>query len=73
MLLSVENLNVFYGEAVHALRDVSFQVDQGEIVSVIGANGAGKSTLMWTLIGLLRPKSGKITFGGKTIDRKSVV
>ncbi|GAP17845.1 ABC transporter ATP-binding protein [Levilinea saccharolytica] len=68
MLLSVENLNVFYGEAVHALRDVSFQVDQGEIVSVIGANGAGKSTLMWTLIGLLRPKSGKITFGGKTMN-----
>lgn len=62
MLLSVEGLNVFYGEAVHALRDVSFTVEQGEIVSIIGANGAGKSTLMWTLIGLLKPKSGSIQF-----------
>src|SRR5512138_1155380 len=62
MLLSVEGLNVFYGEAVHALRDVSFTVEQGEIVSIIGANGAGKSTLMWTLIGLLKAKSGSIRF-----------
>jgi branched-chain amino acid transport system ATP-binding protein len=68
MLLQVENLNVYYGEGVHALRDVSFQVDQGEIVSIIGANGAGKTTLMWTLIGLLKPKSGKITFNGKTLN-----
>jgi branched-chain amino acid transport system ATP-binding protein len=65
MLLSVEGLNVFYGEAIHALRDVSFSVDEGEIVSIIGANGAGKSTLMWTLVGLLKPKSGSITMGGK--------
>lgn len=65
MLLSVENLNVFYGEAVHALRDVSFEVREGEILSIIGANGAGKSTLMWTLIGLHKPKSGKITFMDK--------
>jgi len=68
MLLSVENLNVFYGEAVHALRGVSFEVDQGEIVSIIGANGAGKTTLMWTLIGLLKPKAGKITFTGKQMN-----
>lgn len=65
MLLRVDGLNVFYGEAVHALRDVSFEVRPGEIVSIIGANGAGKSTLMWTLIGLLKPKSGKITFMDK--------
>lgn len=65
MLLQVEGLNVFYGEAVHALRDVSFSVQEGEIVSIIGANGAGKSTLMWTLIGQLKPKSGMITFNGK--------
>ncbi len=62
MLLSVEGLNVFYGEAVHALRDVSFDVHEGEILSIIGANGAGKSTLLWTLIGQLKPRSGKITF-----------
>jgi branched-chain amino acid transport system ATP-binding protein len=65
MLLQVEGLNVFYGEAVHALRDVSFEVQEGEILSIIGSNGAGKSTLMWTLIGLLKPKSGSITFNGK--------
>ena len=67
MLLSVEGLNVYYGEAIHALRDVSFGVEEGEIVSIIGANGAGKSTLMWTLVGLLKPKSGTITMRGKTV------
>jgi len=67
MLLSVEGLNVFYGEAIHALRDVSFTVPAGEIVSIIGANGAGKSTLMWTLAGLLRPKSGRIIFGDRPL------
>lgn len=67
MLLSVEGLNVFYGEAIHALRDVSFSVDEGEIVSIIGANGAGKSTLMWSLVGLLKPASGTITLRGKAI------
>jgi branched-chain amino acid transport system ATP-binding protein len=60
MLLRVEGLNVFYGVAVHALRDVSFEVQEGEILSIIGANGAGKSTLMWTLIGQLKPRSGKV-------------
>lgn len=67
MLLQVEGLNVYYGEAVHALRDVSFEVQEGEILSIIGANGAGKSTLMWTLIGQLKPRSGKITFQGQTM------
>jgi branched-chain amino acid transport system ATP-binding protein len=67
MLLSVNGLNVFYGEAIHALRDVSFEVEEGEIVSIIGANGAGKSTLMWTLVGLLKPKSGTILMRGKLI------
>jgi branched-chain amino acid transport system ATP-binding protein len=67
MLLSVQGLNVYYGEAIHALRDVSFSVEEGEIVSIIGANGAGKSTLMWTLVGLLKPKSGTITMRGKPV------
>jgi branched-chain amino acid transport system ATP-binding protein len=67
MLLSVEGLNVYYGEAIHALRDVSFGIDEGEIVSIIGANGAGKSTLMWTIVGLLKPKSGTITMRGKVV------
>ncbi len=67
MLLSVENLNVYYGQAIHALRDLSFTVREGEIVSIIGANGAGKSTLMWTLVGLLKPQTGTITMEGKKI------
>jgi branched-chain amino acid transport system ATP-binding protein len=67
MLLSVEGLNVYYGEAIHALRDVCFGVDEGEIVSIIGANGAGKSTLMWTLVGLLKPQSGTITMRGAAV------
>ena len=67
MLLSVERVNYFYGEAIHALRDVTFGVEEGEIASIIGANGAGKSTLMWTLVGLLKPKSGTIAFGGRPV------
>jgi branched-chain amino acid transport system ATP-binding protein len=67
MLLSVERVNYYYGEAIHALRDVSFGVEEGEIASIIGANGAGKSTLMWTLVGLLKPKTGTITFNGQFI------
>jgi len=67
MLLSVEGLNYYYGEGIHALRDVTFEVDEGEIASIVGANGAGKSTLMWTLVGLLKPKSGKITFNGQAV------
>ncbi|NPV86093.1 MAG: ABC transporter ATP-binding protein [Anaerolineae bacterium] len=66
-MLRVEDLNVYYGEAVHALRNVSFEVQEGEILSIIGANGAGKSTLMWTLIGQLKPRSGKITFRGEVM------
>ncbi|HSB72191.1 MAG TPA: ABC transporter ATP-binding protein [Candidatus Methylomirabilis sp.] len=66
-MLSVERLNCYYGEAIHALRDVSFAVEEGEIAAIIGANGAGKSTLMWTLVGLLKPKSGTITFNGRPI------
>ena len=65
MLLRVDRLNYYYGEAIHALRDVSFEVEEGEIAAIIGANGAGKSTLMWTLVGLLKPKSGTITFNDR--------
>jgi branched-chain amino acid transport system ATP-binding protein len=67
MLLSVEDLHVYYGEAIHALRGVTFAVPAGEIVAIIGANGAGKSTLMWTLAGLLKPRSGKITLNGAAL------
>ena len=65
-MLKVENLNVFYG-AIHALHDISFQVNAGEIVTLIGANGAGKTTTLHTNSGLLREKSGTITFKGKNL------
>ena len=65
-MLKVEGLNVYYG-SIHAIKGVSFEVNQGEIVTMIGANGAGKSTTMTTVAGLLKPKSGSITFEGHDI------
>src|SRR5512143_296558 len=66
MLLTVDHLNVFYG-AVQALRDVSFTVGKGEIVTLIGANGAGKSTILRALSGVVRPSSGSIVHDGISI------
>jgi len=66
MLLEVNDLNVYYG-AIHALQGVSFGVEEGEIVSLIGANGAGKSTILRTISGLLRPRTGAIQFKGQDI------
>jgi len=66
MLLKVENLNVFYG-AIHALKGISLEVNEGEIVTLIGANGAGKSTTLNTICGFLRPRSGTIIYEGKEI------
>ena len=60
-MLKVDGLNVYYG-SIHAVKDISFEVNQGEFVSLIGANGAGKSTILKTISGLLRPKTGTITF-----------
>jgi len=65
-LLRVDNLHVFYG-AIHALQGVSFKVDEGEIVTLIGANGAGKSTILRTLSGILRPSEGSIQLNGQEI------
>jgi branched-chain amino acid transport system ATP-binding protein len=65
-LLKVDGLSVFYG-AVQALRGVSFSVARGEIVALIGANGAGKSTTLRALSGIVRPASGDIRFGGRSI------
>ena len=62
-LLEVKNINVYYG-AIHAIKDISFHVEQGEIVTLIGANGAGKSTTLQTVSGLLRSKTGSIEFEG---------
>jgi branched-chain amino acid transport system ATP-binding protein len=66
MLLDVEDLNVYYG-AIHALQGISFSLDQGEIVTLIGANGAGKSTTLRTISGLLRPRRGAVRFHGDDI------
>ncbi len=67
-MLAVKNINVFYG-SIHAIRDVSFHVDEGEIVTLIGANGAGKTTTMHAISGLLKPKSGEIIYCGQTISK----
>jgi branched-chain amino acid transport system ATP-binding protein len=66
MLLEVHNLNVYYG-AIHALQGISFHVDEGEIVTLIGANGAGKSTTLRTISGLLRTRTGYIRYKGRDI------
>jgi len=66
MLLEIQNLHVFYG-AIEALHGLSFHVDEGEVVTLIGANGAGKSTTLNTISGLLRPREGSIHFRGQDI------
>ena len=65
-MLTVNDINVFYG-AIHAIKGVSLEVNEGEIVTLIGANGAGKSTILRTISGLLKPKSGSIQFEGQDI------
>ena len=62
-LLRVDNLNVYYG-SIHAIKDLSLHVNEGEIVTMIGANGAGKTTTMHTISGLLKSRSGSITYDG---------
>ncbi len=65
-LLRVDDIHVYYG-SIHAIKGISFEVNEGEIVTLIGANGAGKSTTLNTVSGLLKPRSGLITFEGKGI------
>lgn len=65
-MLEVRNIDVFYGD-VQVVRDLSFEVKQGEVVALIGANGAGKSTTLKTISGLLRPNSGEVLFQGQPI------
>lgn len=67
MMLQVEQLQVYYG-AIHALKGVSFYLEQGEIVALIGGNGAGKSTTLNTISGLLHPKSGRVIFKDEDIS-----
>lgn len=69
-MLKVEKLNVHYG-VIHALKDVTMEVKEGEIVSLIGANGAGKTTLLQTISGLLKKTSGEVVFLGKSMNKVS--
>ncbi len=66
-ILKVEDMHVYYG-AIHAIKGVSFEVGEGEIVALIGANGAGKSTILKTVSGLMHPRSGSVTFMDKNIS-----
>ena len=65
-MLEVNNINVFYG-SIHAVKDISFQVEKGEIISLIGANGAGKTTILQTVSGLLKSTTGSIVFNDKNL------
>ncbi len=67
-LLEVDNLNVYYGN-IHAIKGVSLNVCEGEIVSLIGANGAGKTTTLQTISGLLKAKTGSVKFNGKELTK----
>jgi branched-chain amino acid transport system ATP-binding protein len=69
-MLNVNGIDVFYGN-IQALKGVSLEINEGEIVTLIGANGAGKSTLLKTLSGLLKPKSGSIEYLGNSISGKA--
>ncbi|NLZ36406.1 MAG: ABC transporter ATP-binding protein [Clostridiales bacterium] len=66
-MLKVNDINVYYG-AIHAIKDVSFEVNEGEIVTLIGANGAGKSTILKTISGMMRSKTGSISFMDEDIS-----
>ena len=65
-MLKVNNINVYYGK-IHALKDVSFEVHEGEVVALIGANGAGKSTTLKTVSGMMHSRTGSIEFLGENI------
>lgn len=68
-MLKINDINVYYGN-IHALKGVSLEINQGEIVTLIGANGAGKSTLLKTISGLLKPKNGEILFESEHVAGK---
>ena len=67
-MLEVKNLEVYYG-VIQALKGVSFEVNQGEIIALIGANGAGKTTTLHTITGLLKAKNGSIVYNGTDVTR----
>jgi len=67
-MLKVKDLNVHYGK-IHAIKGISFEVNKGEIVTLIGANGAGKTTILQTISGLLKPSEGMISFEGENLNK----
>ena len=67
-ILKIDDINVYYG-SIHAIKGISFEVNEGEIVTLIGANGAGKTTTLHTVSGLIRPRSGSIQFCGEDITK----
>ena len=67
-MLEVQNVHAYYGK-IHALKNVSLNIDKGEIVTLIGANGAGKSTTLRTISGLLKPREGAIQLNGEDLTR----
>lgn len=67
-MLTVENLQVYYG-VIHALKGISFEVNKGEVIALIGANGAGKTTILHTITGLLQAKSGSVMFEGTDLTK----
>ena len=67
-MLEVKDLQVYYG-VIQALKGISFHVEQGEVIALIGANGAGKTTTLQTLTGIIPAKAGSISFGGKDLQR----
>ncbi len=69
-MLRLQNINTFYGE-IHVLRNITLHIEEGEIVSLIGANGAGKTTLLNTISGIISARSGHILYQGKDLTRKS--
>lgn len=67
-MLELKNINTYYGN-IHAVKNISLTINQGEIVTILGSNGAGKTTTLHTISGLLKPQSGEIIFDGQKIDR----
>ena len=67
-ILKVDDINVYYG-SIHAIKGISFEVNEGEIVTLIGANGAGKSTTLNTISGLLHSRTGSVTFMGENLGK----
>ncbi len=67
-ILKADSINVYYG-SIHAIKDISFEVNEGEVVTLIGANGAGKTSILRTISGLVRPSEGSISFLGESIEK----